>query len=493
MNALSNRRWCPAWAAVWAVVGLLACVVSAGAAEVILNPVTDVWIREDGPDTTYEDDLLSVWAPGPENSRYGMLSFDLSGITGEITGATLELYSRDYWRNATATRQTASAVSPTDISAATWNGLASMTETPFETFGKYDIPADSPVDQFYASEAASAADLAVLNAAKTGGAVSMVLKGESWDEEVTRMCGTRDWADSGYFSDLPEIWPRLVLNGGSIEVVASVDTWIREDPSDAIYENDWISVWAGDTESGNRRHGMLEFDLSTVNVPITDAALRLYALSNNDSSHNWEAFEQITYSVDTAGTATGAVDWATYETLTKTQFEGLGHYEFAMNDVADDFCDSDAATAADLAVLDAIASADGALVMSLESIPVECVFSETLGGQRDWADTGYNAANPEIWPRLVLQIDGGAALEGDLNDDGLVGSGDLDIVRANWGQSVDPGCLLCGDPSGDGSVGSADLDIVRANWGSTSAAAVPEPSVVVLLLGFAAWIVRRRR
>ena len=68
--------------------------------------------------------------------------------------------------------------------------------------------------------------------------------------------------------------------------------------------------------------------------------------------------------------------------------------------------------------------------------------------------------------QIALQGGGVEPLAGDLNGDGLVGSADLDIVRANWGASVDAGCLLCGDPSGDGSVGSADLDIVRANWGA---------------------------
>ena len=54
---------------------------------------------------------------------------------------------------------------------------------------------------------------------------------------------------------------------------------------------------------------------------------------------------------------------------------------------------------------------------------------------------------------------------GDLNDDDMVGSSDLDIVRSNWGQSVTPGDLAAGDPSGDGLVGGADLDIIRAHWG----------------------------
>jgi len=86
-------------------------------------------------------------------------------------------------------------------------------------------------------------------------------------------------------------------------------------------------------------------------------------------------------------------------------------------------------------------------------------------------------------------------LEGDLNNDGLVGSADLDIIRGNWGTSVTPGDLLVGDPSGDGSVGSADLDIVRGNWGASAAAsAVPEPSMfLVLLIGLFGLAMKRIR
>ena len=85
-------------------------------------------------------------------------------------------------------------------------------------------------------------------------------------------------------------------------------------------------------------------------------------------------------------------------------------------------------------------------------------------------------------------------LEGDLDGDGFVGSGDLDIVRSNWGQSVTG--AENGDPSGDGVVGSADLDVVRANWGAgTQPASVPEPSTLFLLLGgmIAAISLRRRK
>ena len=68
-----------------------------------------------------------------------------------------------------------------------------------------------------------------------------------------------------------------------------------------------------------------------------------------------------------------------------------------------------------------------------------------------------------------------SGIPGDLNNDGVVGSADQDIVRTYWGRSVVAGSLLMGDASGDGRVGSADLDIVRANWGST----VPAPAGVL--------------
>jgi hypothetical protein len=54
-------------------------------------------------------------------------------------------------------------------------------------------------------------------------------------------------------------------------------------------------------------------------------------------------------------------------------------------------------------------------------------------------------------------------LPGDLNGDGFVGQGDLDIVLGAWGCHVAPGAPAA--PSADGFVGQADLDIVLGQWG----------------------------
>ncbi|MEZ6192473.1 MAG: hypothetical protein R3C45_14450 [Phycisphaerales bacterium] len=54
-------------------------------------------------------------------------------------------------------------------------------------------------------------------------------------------------------------------------------------------------------------------------------------------------------------------------------------------------------------------------------------------------------------------------LVGDLNDDGFVGIGDLNIVLGAWNQNVAAGNKMLGDPSGDGFVGIEDLNEVLGN------------------------------
>ncbi len=87
-----------------------------------------------------------------------------------------------------------------------------------------------------------------------------------------------------------------------------------------------------------------------------------------------------------------------------------------------------------------------------------------------------------------------AGLLGDLDHDGFVGLGDLDIVLNQWNMSVNAGSWTQGDASGDGFVGLDDLDVVLAYWntGTPPQVAVPEPTGVALL-GLGGLALLRRR
>ena len=85
-----------------------------------------------------------------------------------------------------------------------------------------------------------------------------------------------------------------------------------------------------------------------------------------------------------------------------------------------------------------------------------------------------------------------ATLDGDLNDDGFVGQGDLDIVLGAWGTT--PPSDTRADPNDDNFVGQADLDAVLGDWGMDTppTPSVPEPATlgIFTLCGFA--LLRRK-
>ena len=59
----------------------------------------------------------------------------------------------------------------------------------------------------------------------------------------------------------------------------------------------------------------------------------------------------------------------------------------------------------------------------------------------------------------------------DINGDGIISSVELDVILANWGDTVTPYDRAQGDLNGDGTVGSADLSMVTANFGNTGTSA----------------------
>lgn len=94
----------------------------------------------------------------------------------------------------------------------------------------------------------------------------------------------------------------------------------------------------------------------------------------------------------------------------------------------------------------------------------------------------------------IVQL--GVVLSGDLNGDGYVGVQDLDILLANWDDTVTAGSFIDGDVSGDGLVGDDDLQVVIDNWGNGALPGgnVPEPgSFALMALTACALHLRRRR
>jgi len=86
---------------------------------------------------------------------------------------------------------------------------------------------------------------------------------------------------------------------------------------------------------------------------------------------------------------------------------------------------------------------------------------------------------------LVITTAGVPTVPGDTDGDDDVDADDAAVLATNWGTNVGTGGFVMGDFNGDELVNAADAAILAANWGthsSTPAAAVPEPSVIVLLL-----------
>jgi hypothetical protein len=78
---------------------------------------------------------------------------------------------------------------------------------------------------------------------------------------------------------------------------------------------------------------------------------------------------------------------------------------------------------------------------------------------------------------------------GDTNHDGRVDEADARVLADWWGASVTEGDLSKGDFNGDGKVNVLDAAILAANWsavpGESEGAAVPEPSMLALLIAVA--------
>ena len=223
--------------------------------------------------------------------------------------------------------------------------------------------------------------------------------------------------------------------------------------------------------------------------------------------------------VHTTATLSQGRDWLSATTVgNKALFAG-GYSNPVMSDVVDIYdADTDTWTAATLSVA---RSALAATTVGSKAIFAGGCADASAGGPSD--DVDIYDAHTDTWTTATLSVahvdlaattvgnkalfGGGGwysderdvvdiftvVLAGDLNGDGFVGQGDLDIVLASWGGSppLDPRA----DTNDDGFTGQYDLDTVLNDWGlGTPAESVPEPVTLLLLsLGGLFFAGRRRQ
>ena len=121
-------------------------------------------------------------------------------------------------------------------------------------------------------------------------------------------------------------------------------------------------------------------------------------------------------------------------------------------------------------------------------------------------DSSYEVYNEETGKLGNFQIGelrfhevAGEKIAGDANNDGKVDGSDVTILAGNWQKGVGDGQTADwseGDFNGDGKVDGSDVTILAGNWQygvEASAASVPEPSTLVMILvGFVAFMMRKR-
>ena len=100
----------------------------------------------------------------------------------------------------------------------------------------------------------------------------------------------------------------------------------------------------------------------------------------------------------------------------------------------------------------------------------------------------------------LVFVAGSLPLVGDLDGDGFVGIGDLNLILGRWNQASPPGVWPLGDPSGDGFIGIEDLNVVLGNWNAgtpplaEALSQIPEPSALGLMAcGMVVMTSRHRR
>ena len=133
-------------------------------------------------------------------------------------------------------------------------------------------------------------------------------------------------------------------------------------------------------------------------------------------------------------------------------------------------------------------------------LPNNITIDLSVGDELNLAD----ASAPNLERTYAFEINVAPSsdqIAGDANGDGKVDGSDVTILAGNWQAGVgapNPNTVTweMGDFNGDGQVDGSDVTILAGNWQygvMAAAAAVPEPSTIILLIGAIAGLLAWRR
>jgi hypothetical protein len=187
----------------------------------------------------------------------------------------------------------------------------------------------------------------------------------------------------------------------AIVLEAVSEVWLRErDPSkDTTFENDLISVWNSlATDAGNRRYGVVEFDVSSLSATqINSASLSLWNGLTGFSDQNKAIKQSAVFINTTGGTQAASLTWNIYQSeyaSSAVPLGGLGVFNLPSQVAPDAYSNSAAATAADRTVI-ANAASSGNQRLTLVMIANE---SDGVQYAHSWGDgpDGFGGMNPQL-------------------------------------------------------------------------------------------------
>lgn len=182
-----------------ACVAMMLSATASYAANITLNPTIDFWVGTNfntamGLNNT---DSMSVWHAHNGLNRVTMMKFDLSGVTGTITGAYLNMYDGGFAQGTTVEQ---ALLMPNAITTSTtytdYTTAANNSPFYFSDFGTYNYTGTWNGSTGYVTTAGyvasgdasgSSTDLTKLNNLVSGGQLSIVLEGIGDN-------AARDWA-----------------------------------------------------------------------------------------------------------------------------------------------------------------------------------------------------------------------------------------------------------------------------------------------------------